>query len=176
MGTVKAQDMKLWDMKTRLHVAPCCRGGKCETWKCEKRDSMEHRVLHMSVHCRAGMHESTRKSTRFRHRLKVPHLPVRDYHGSASVLVWLWWLEQSSNDVDFQLLTFFLHLHKLCCQLCCQLCCTDYIFIIQFYSSYICHLKNFTGLFSCSHILKTTTGRTLRLRLKSISTLTKRQT
>ena len=22
---------------------------KCETWKCEKRDSMEHRVLHMSV-------------------------------------------------------------------------------------------------------------------------------
>ena len=26
---------------------------------------MEHRVLHMPVHCRAGMHESTRKSTRF---------------------------------------------------------------------------------------------------------------
>ena len=26
---------------------------------------MEHRVLHMSVHCRAGMHKSTRKSTRF---------------------------------------------------------------------------------------------------------------
>ena len=113
---------------------------KCETWKCEKRDSMEHRVLHMSVHCRAGMHKSTRKSTRFRRQLWVPHLPVWDYHGSASVLVWLWWLKQSSHDVDFQLLTFFLHLHKLCCQLCCQLCCTDYIFIIQFYSSYICHL------------------------------------
>jgi len=31
----------------------------------EKRDSMEHRVMHMSVHCRAGMLESTRKSTRF---------------------------------------------------------------------------------------------------------------
>ena len=30
---------------------------------------MEHRVLHMSVHCRAGMHESTRKSTRFRRQL-----------------------------------------------------------------------------------------------------------
>ena len=68
---------------------------------------MEHRVLHMSVHCRARMHESTRKS-------------------------------------------------KLCCQLCCQLCCTDYIFIIRFYSSHICHLK----------YLKTTTGRTLRLHLK----------
>ena len=26
---------------------------------------MEHRVLHISVHYRAGMHESTRKSTRF---------------------------------------------------------------------------------------------------------------
>jgi len=24
---------------------------------CEKSASMEHRVLHMSVHCRAGMHE-----------------------------------------------------------------------------------------------------------------------
>ena len=103
---------------------------------------MEHRVLHMSVHCRTGMHESTRKSTRFRRQLWLPHLPVWDYHGSASVLVWLWWLEQSSHDVDFQLLTFFLHLHKLCCKLCCQLCCTDYICIIQFYSSYICHLKN----------------------------------
>ena len=65
---------------------------------------MEHRVLHMSVHCRAGMHESTRKSTRCRR----------------------------------------------------QLCCTDYIFIIRFYSSYICHLK----------FLKTTTSRTLRLHLK----------
>ena len=86
-------------------------GGKCETWKCEKRDSMEHRVLHMSVHCRAGMHESTR----------APDLAA-----------------------------------KLCCQLCCQLCCTDYIFIIRFYSSYICHLK----------YLITTTGRTLRLHLK----------
>ena len=42
---------------------------KCETWKCEKRESMEHRMLHMSVHCRAGMHESTRKSTRFRRQL-----------------------------------------------------------------------------------------------------------
>ena len=51
------------------NAAPCCRGGKCETWKCEKRDSMEHHVLHMSVHCRAGMHESTRKSTRFRRQL-----------------------------------------------------------------------------------------------------------
>ena len=30
---------------------------------------MEHRVLHMSVHCRAGMHEYTRKSTRYRRRL-----------------------------------------------------------------------------------------------------------
>jgi len=39
-------------------VFNCVRAGrwKCETWKCEKRDSMEHRVLHMSVHCRAGMH------------------------------------------------------------------------------------------------------------------------
>ena len=71
----------------------------------------------------------------------VPHLPVWDYHGSASVLVWLWWLEQSSHDVDFQLLTSVLYLHKLCCQLCCQLCCTDYIFIIRFYSAYICHPK-----------------------------------
>jgi len=116
-GTLKMQDMKLRDMKMRHHVAgvenarhenaaPDCRGGKCETWKCEKRDSMEHRVLHMSVHCQAGMHESTRK-------------------------------------------------RKLCCQLCCQLCCTDYILIIRFYSSYICHLK----------YLKTTTGRTLRLHL-----------
>ena len=43
------------------NAAPCCWGGKCETWKCEKRDSMEHRVLHMSAHCRTGMHESTRK-------------------------------------------------------------------------------------------------------------------
>ena len=51
------------------NAAPCYRGGKCETWKCEKRDSMEHRVLHMSVHCRAGMHESTRKNTRFRRQL-----------------------------------------------------------------------------------------------------------
>jgi len=134
------------------NAAPCCRGGKCKIWKCEKRDSMEHRVLHMSVHCQTGMHESTRKSTRFRRQLWVPHLPIWDYHGSASLLVWLWWLEQSSHDVDFQLLTFFLHLHKLCCQLCSQLCCTDYIFIIQFYSSYICHLKN--------------NRRTLRLRLK----------
>ena len=50
-------------------------------------------------------------------------------------------LSIAEQDVDFQLLTFFLHLHKLCCQLCCQLCCTDYIFIIRFYSSYICHLK-----------------------------------
>ena len=69
------RDMKLRDMKMRHHVAgvenarhefaaPDCRGGKCE-----KRDSMEHRVLHMSVHCRAGMHESTRKSTRFRRQL-----------------------------------------------------------------------------------------------------------
>ena len=41
------------------NAAPCCRGGKCE-----KRDSMEHRVLHMSVHCRAGMDESTTNSTR----------------------------------------------------------------------------------------------------------------
>ena len=48
---------------------------------------------------------------------------------------------QSSHDVDFQQLTFCLHLHKLCCQLCCQLCCTDYIFIIRFYSAYICHLE-----------------------------------
>ena len=39
---------------------------------------------------------------------RVPNLPVRDYHGSASLLVWLWWLEQSSHDVDFQLLTFVL--------------------------------------------------------------------
>ena len=38
------------------NAAPCCRGGKCETRKCEKHDSMEHRVLHVSVHCRAGMH------------------------------------------------------------------------------------------------------------------------
>ena len=38
--------------------------------------------------------------------------------------------------------TFFLHLHKLCSQLCCQLCCTNYIFIIQLYSSYIWYLKN----------------------------------
>jgi len=37
-------------------AAPICKGGNCEIWKCEKRDSMEHRVLHMSVHCRAGMH------------------------------------------------------------------------------------------------------------------------
>jgi len=136
-------------MKMRYHVtgvenarhefaAPTCKGGKCETWKCKKRDSMEHRVLHMFVHCRAGMHELTRKSIRFRRQLWVPHLPVWDYHGSESVLVWLWWLEQSSHDVDFQLLTFFLHLHKLCC----QLCCTDYTFIIQFCSSYICHHKN----------------------------------
>ena len=51
------------------NAAPECKGGKCETWKCEKRGCMEHRVLHMSVHCRAGMHESTRKSTRFRHQL-----------------------------------------------------------------------------------------------------------
>ena len=70
---------------------------------------------------------------------RVPHLPVTDYHGSASLLVWL---EQSSHDVDFQLLTFVLHLHKLCCQLCCQLCCTDYIFIFQIYLSYTWHLKN----------------------------------
>ena len=41
-------------------------------------------------------------------------------------------LSIAEQDVDFQLLTFFLHLHKLCCQLCCQLCCTDYIFIIRF--------------------------------------------
>ena len=34
------------------NAAPCCRGGKCE-----KRDSMEHRVLHMSVQLGAGMHE-----------------------------------------------------------------------------------------------------------------------
>jgi len=34
-----------------------CETWTCGTWKCEKRDSMEHRVLHMSVHCRAGMHE-----------------------------------------------------------------------------------------------------------------------
>ena len=65
------RNMKLRDMKMRHHVAavenarhdfaaPTCKGGKCE-----KRDSMEHRMLHMSVHCRAGMHESTRKSTRF---------------------------------------------------------------------------------------------------------------
>jgi len=117
-GTLKMRDMKLRDTKKRHHVAgvenarhenaaPDCKGGKCETWKCEKRDSMEHRLLHMSVHCRAGMHESTRK-------------------------------------------------RKLCCQLCCQLRCTDYIFIIRFYSSYICHLK----------YLKTTTGRTLRRHLK----------
>ena len=39
------------------NAAPYCKGGKCETWKCEKRDSMEHRVLHMSVHCRSGMLE-----------------------------------------------------------------------------------------------------------------------
>ena len=30
---------------------------------------MEHPVLHMSVHCRAGMHESTRKRARFRRQL-----------------------------------------------------------------------------------------------------------
>ena len=34
------------------NAAPCCRGGKCE-----KRDSMEHRVLHMSVQLGAGMHK-----------------------------------------------------------------------------------------------------------------------
>ena len=71
----------------------------------------------------------------------VAHL---EQHGSASLLVWLWWLERSSHDVEFQLLTFVLHLHKLCCQLCCQLCCTDYVFIIQLYLSYryTWHLKN----------------------------------
>jgi len=73
------RDMNLRDMKMRHHVAevenarhefaaPTCKGGNCETWKCDKRDSMEHRVLHMSIHCRAGMHEETRKSTRFRLR------------------------------------------------------------------------------------------------------------
>ena len=51
------------------NAAPCCRGGNCETWKCEKRDSMEHRVLHMSVHCRAA--ESFHSA--LRRRVKVAH-------------------------------------------------------------------------------------------------------
>jgi len=179
------------------NAAPDCKGGKCETWKCEKRDSMEHSVLHMSVHCRAGMHESTRKCTRFRRQLcswerricakcvsssNVMHdlrlcrvgisvsvrrawpswnnrragapsagltLPWFCVCTSLTVMTWtiISWYWLSVTNV-------FLHLHKLCSQLCCQLCCTDYIFIIRFYSAYICHLKS------------TATGRTLRLHLK----------
>ena len=67
-GTLKMRDMNLRDMKMRHHVAgvenarhefaaPTCKGGNCESWKCEKRDSMEHQVLHVSVHCRAWMYE-----------------------------------------------------------------------------------------------------------------------
>ena len=63
LGTLKMRDINLWDMKMRHHVAgvenaryefaaPTCKGENCE-----KRDGMEHRVLHMSVHCRARMHE-----------------------------------------------------------------------------------------------------------------------
>ena len=73
---LKMRDMNLRDMKMRHHVAgvenarhefaaPTSKGGNCETWKCEKCDSMEHRVLHISVHCRAGMHEYTRKTPDF---------------------------------------------------------------------------------------------------------------
>jgi len=68
LGTLKMLDMNLRNQIARVenarheNAAPCCRGGKRE-----KRDSMEHHVLHMSVHCRAGM--STRKSTRFRRQL-----------------------------------------------------------------------------------------------------------
>ena len=61
------RDMKLRDMKMRHHVAGV-ENARHENAR-NAMNSMEHRVLHMSVHCRAGMHESTRKSTRFRHQL-----------------------------------------------------------------------------------------------------------
>jgi len=40
------------------NAAPCCRNAGVEN---ARRDSMEHRVLHMSVRCRAGMHCMSRQ-------------------------------------------------------------------------------------------------------------------
>ena len=148
------------------NAAPCCRGGKCETWKCEKRDRMEHRVLHMSVHCRAGMHESTRKSTRFpvsaptsqdmcevcliaQRDAGLAFVPCGHRRFCASCVAHL---DSRITGARVPHLPRFSYIYTRCAVSCAVNCL----------ALIICSLFNFIPRIFA--ILKTTTGRTLRLR------------
>ena len=92
----------------------------------------------LSVHLRRRICAKCVSSRNLMQDLRLCRVGISDSVRRASPTQ----MSQNNRRAGAPSATFFLHLHKLCCQLCCQLSCTDYMFIIQFYSSYICHLKN----------------------------------